>query len=295
MLFSHFEAADCCVSGIMDFWSGRHQQRVGYGGIIACGLTEEWKWFQFPLRLENLDDVSHDSEFTYKMFEEAFCLEMKPRYPFFVTTDNENKMKAAFDGRWETADHNFGGRIGCSEHALSTCLTYVLDAEPKGHCKLELKDQLMDKINIIENFYNRRDDKAKKLKRAIPEKSTTRPWRSHYNRLLAAVHNYGVYLTEDDNSVADNLSSLALLKSVFAVLDQVKLFFDRVEVDGVTSHRSFVNYLLLDMHLFGRQVDESEQRVTRNLCQDLRNQMEQKLWMYSGSPFSQSAAFLSGK
>lgn len=131
--------------------------------------------------------------------------------------------------------------------------------------------------------------------RAIPEKSTTRPWRSHYNRLLAAVHNYVVYLTEDDNSVVDNLPSLALLKSVFAVLEQVKLFFDRVKVDGVTSYLSFVNYLLLDMHLFGRQVDASEQGVTRNLCQDLRGQMGQKLWLYSGSPFSQSAAFFSGK
>ena len=217
---------DSCVSGIMDFWSGRHQQRISYGGIIACGLTEEWKWFQFPLRLENLDEISNNSEFTFKMFTEAFCMEMKPRYPFFVTTDNENKMKAAFDGRWETADCNFGGRIGCTEHALSTCLTFVLDAEPKGHCRLELQDQLLDKITTIENFYNRRDDKAKKLVRAIPEKSTTRPWRSYYNRLLAAVQNYVVYLTEEDSSVVDNLPSLALLKSVFAVLDQIKRFFD---------------------------------------------------------------------
>ena len=135
-------------------------------------------------------------------------------------------MKAAFDRRWETADRNFGGRIGCTEHAMSTCLTYVLDAEPKGHCRPELKDQLMDTINAIENFYNRRDDKAKKLVRTIPEKSTNRPWRSHYNRLLAAVHNYGVYITENDNTVMDNLPSLALLKSVFAVLEKVKLFFD---------------------------------------------------------------------
>ena len=178
--------------------------------IIACGLTDEWKWFQFPLRLENLDEVPHDSEFTFKIFDEAFCSDVKPRYPFFVTTDNENKMKAAFDGRWETADHNFGGRIGCTEHALSTCLTNVLDAEPKGHCRLELKDKLMDTINNIESFYNRRDDRAKNLVRAIPGKSTTRPWRSHYNRFLAAAHNYVVYLKEDDNSVVDNLPSLAL-------------------------------------------------------------------------------------
>ena len=178
---------------------------------------------------------------------------------------------------------------------MSTCPSFVLDAEPKGHCRLELQDQLLDKITTIENFYNRRDDKAKKLVRAIPEKSTTRPWRSYCNRLLDAVQNYVVYLTEEDSSVVDNLPSLAQLKSVFAVLDQIKRFVDWVEVDGVTSHRSFVNYLLLDMHLFGRQMDNSEQCVTRNLCQDLRVQMEHKLWIYSGMPFSQSAAFLSGR
>lgn len=35
------EAADTCVSGIMDFWSGRHLFRVGYGGIIVCELDDE--------------------------------------------------------------------------------------------------------------------------------------------------------------------------------------------------------------------------------------------------------------
>jgi len=35
------EAADTCVSGMMDFWSGRHLFRVGYGGILACG-HDKW-------------------------------------------------------------------------------------------------------------------------------------------------------------------------------------------------------------------------------------------------------------
>ncbi|KAI6658810.1 hypothetical protein LOD99_15135 [Oopsacas minuta] len=261
----------------MDFCFGRHQQRVGYGGIIACGLTDEWEWFQFPLRLENLDEIPHYPEFTFKIFDEAFCSDLKPRYPIFVTTDNENKMKAAFDGRWDTADHNF-----------------EVELVAQGmHCqRISPKYSTLNQQGTADWYYRTR---AKKLVRAIPGKSTTRPWSSHDNRFLAAVHNYVVYLKEDDNSVVDNLPSLALLKSVLTVLEQVKLFFERVEVDHVISHLSFVNYLLIDMFLFNRQIDESEYCVTGNLCQDLRGQMEQKLWMYSGSAFSQSAAFLSDK
>lgn len=285
---------DSCVSGIMDFWSGRHRERVGYGGIIVCGLDDEWKWFQFPVRLENLEDVSHDSRFTYTMFEEAFLSQVSQNYPVFVTTDNENKMKAAFDGRWETEKHNFGGRIGCIEHALSTCLTHVLDAESK-ESNSELQEQLLSKMNTVENFYNRRDDKAKKLVKAIPQKSTTRPWRFHYHRLSAAVQNYEIYLKEDDKAVCESLPSLALVKSMLDVLTQAKLFFDRVEIEGATSHRSFVNYLLLDVHLFARQVDISENRITKKVCEDLRTQMGEKLWIYCGSGFSQAAAFLSGE
>ena len=219
----------------------------------------------------------------------------KMRLPFFVTTDNENKMKAAFDGRYEeNKQWKFGGRVGCTEHALSTCVTYCMESEPKGHADAKLKSEVLDKINAVENFYNRREDKAKRLICAIPEKSGTRPWRSHYHRLKAANDNYTVYLTEDNEQVTENLPSLATLKSVLSVVSDVKTFFDRVEVEGVTSHLSFLNYLVLDLSLFNKETDSSQPSVCRNLCKALTEQMEEKLWAYCGSPFSQSAAFLTG-
>lgn len=67
--------------------------------------------------------------------------------PILCYYDNENKIKVAFDLRWETANCNFGGRIGCTEHVMATCLTYELDVEPKLHCSLELMDQLINKLN----------------------------------------------------------------------------------------------------------------------------------------------------
>jgi hypothetical protein len=44
----------------------------------------------------------------------------------------------------------------------------------------------------INTLYNRREDKAKRLICAIPQKSGTRPWRSHYQRLKAAYDNYRI-------------------------------------------------------------------------------------------------------
>ena len=197
--------------------------------------------------------LPHDGEFTFKLFEQTFCADVelsKMRLPFFVTTDNENKMKSAFDGRHEgDKQWKFSGRVGCTEHSLSTCITYCMEAEPKGHADAKLQSDLLDKINAVENFYNRREDKAKKLICVIPEKSDTRPWRSHYQRLKAAHDNYTVYLLEDSEKVTENLPSFATLKSALSVVSTVKTFFNRVEVEGVTSHLSFLNYLVLDLSL----------------------------------------------
>ena len=56
----------------------------------------------------------------------------------------------------------------------------------------------------------------------------------------------------------------------------------------------FPNYFVLDLSLFNKETDSSEPSVCRKLCADLRGQMEEKLWAYCGSPFAQSAAFLTG-
>ena len=38
----------CTISGIVDFWSARQTYLMPYGGIIACGLDQNWKWITFP-------------------------------------------------------------------------------------------------------------------------------------------------------------------------------------------------------------------------------------------------------
>ena len=91
-LFSLFSSDNSCgVSVIVDFWSGRHQHRQSYGGIIACGLTQDWKWFSFPILLSELPPCSHEGAFTFNLL----CDTVAPQHfvhPLFVCTDNEAKM-----------------------------------------------------------------------------------------------------------------------------------------------------------------------------------------------------------
>jgi len=103
-----------------------------------------------------------------------------------------------------------------------------------------------------------------------------------------------VYSQEENEQVTENIPSLATLNSALSIVSTMKTFFDRVEVEGVTSHLSFLNYLVLDLSLLTKQTDSPEPSVRRKLCADLRGQMEEKLWAYCGSPFAQSAAFLTG-
>lgn len=89
-------------------------------------------------------------------------------------------MVAAFDGRYDTAGANLAGRVGCVEQALA------------------------DITN--ENFYNKQPGLAKHLPSSIPEKSTTRPWRSYYNRFNVSVRNYSHYQLSGGPEIVDNPS-----------------------------------------------------------------------------------------
>lgn len=290
-LLSHIAGdQNAAVSLVMDYWSGKHDHRLSYGGIMACGLTSDWKWFCFPIFLSDLQSVSHDSAFTYKLLcDSILSCNATFSHPPFVCTDNEAKMVAAFDGRYESDTINLSGRIGCVEHALSICIQNVFDKSPSTALEVILKQ-----LTSIETFYNCRDDRAKTLPRAIPSKSVTRPWRFHHTRISCAVENYTAYLNESDNAVTDNLPSLGILKALLEILKFTKSFFDRLEIDGVTSHLSFLNYISLDVHLFQLIIDEATPQVSRTVCIELRNVMQQKLWPYCGSYFAQSAAYFSG-
>jgi hypothetical protein len=46
-----------------------------------------------------------------------------------------------------------------------------VDSEPKGHADAKLNSDLLEEIAAVENFYNRREDKAKRLICVIPQKS----------------------------------------------------------------------------------------------------------------------------
>lgn len=287
-LFSLFSSDNSCgVSVIVDFWSGRHQHRQSYGGIIACGLTQDWKWFSFPILLSELAPCSHDGAFTFNLL----CDTVAPQHfvhPLFVCTDNEAKMCAAFDGR-HLSTVNFGGRIGCVEHALSTCVKDVFEKSPAAAL-----EALLSQLTAVENFYGTRDDRAKRLARSIPEKCVTRPWRYHYSRLLAAVDNYVVYREEPESAVVDNLPSLGVLKSLLLILNYTTQFFNRLENDGVTAHQSFLNYFSLDANLLNLIIDPATPQISLLVCQQLREVMRQKLWPYCGSSFSQAASYFSG-
>ena len=74
------------------------------GGIIACGLDQNWETITFPLSIIDIDNnESHTAQFTYSYFVQEFLVESTTfSSPFFVCADNAATMKAAFDGRFDT-------------------------------------------------------------------------------------------------------------------------------------------------------------------------------------------------
>ena len=95
---------DCAILGIVDFWSARQTYLLPYGGIIACGLDQNWKWITFPLSIINIDNnESHTAQFTHSFFVRKFLVESTTfSSPLFVCTNNAPTMTAAFDGRFDT-------------------------------------------------------------------------------------------------------------------------------------------------------------------------------------------------
>ena len=76
-------------------------------------------------------------------------------------------MKAAFDGRFCDERFNFAGRVGCVEHALSTCIIDVFDKEAQVDLRF-----VIDQLSTVETLYNKRPGLARDLPLTIPEKST---------------------------------------------------------------------------------------------------------------------------
>jgi len=280
---------DCETSCLIDYWSARHRYLTPYAGVIGCGIDENFQYFEFPLCLKTLDDESKDAVFTFNFLKNELNFASFSS-PLFVCTDNEAKMKAAYDGRYDDENFNFGGRVGCTEHSLSTCIEYVFEKCPHQ----ALKD-LLQQMSTIENFYNRRQGLAKQLPFSIPEKSTTRPWRFFYTRFNSFVGNYFRYQECSEPVVVDSLPQLPKIREVLDVLTDAKFFFDKMEADGPTAHLSYLNFLALDVKLLRKQTGiNSKLSISTELAKNLREEIGDKLWPYCGSPLAKAAAYLTG-
>ena len=283
---------ECAISGIVDFWSARQTYLLPYGGIIACGLDQNWKWITFPLSLLNIDsNQSHTAQFTNSFFAREFLVESSTfSSPLFVCTDNAATMIAAFDGRFDTDTEIH--RSGCTEHRLSTCIT---DSFSRG--VISELDQFMDQVSFIETYYNTRQAKASKLPFSIPTKSATREWRSYHRRFNAHLKNYSHYLNEGDEEFSNHIPNIAQVKGMLYIHEKFKTFFDKLEIDCPTSHLILLLYFLLDYQLYKVTVGIDEgtsSSMVKKYCQNFHKIIGEKLWPYCGSSLAVTALFLTG-
>ena len=66
---------DIGVSSMVDYWSARHGNLMAYGGVLACGISKEFEWFSFPLRIDEISPVqAKDSMFTYDFLTETIFI-----------------------------------------------------------------------------------------------------------------------------------------------------------------------------------------------------------------------------
>ena len=136
---------------------------------------------------------------------------------------------------------------------------------------------------------------AKNLPYSIPEKSTTRSWRSYFTRFNAIVRNYSHYQLSGQSELVDNIPPLELCKSQLEIMTDAKYFLDKLEINSPTSHLSFLSYLTLDIKLYRKQVGIDEIfSLSNKTAGQLRESMRNKVWPYSGSYFSKTAAFFTG-
>ena len=259
--------------------------------LIVCGVDDTFEWFRFPLRLESPGNEKKDARYTFDFVSNSVGgLNRKFKNPFLICSDNEAKMIAAFDGRYDTDGVELAGRIGCVEHALSTYINDIYEKDAQKELKL-----FIEQISKIETFYNKRPGLAKSLPYSIPEKSTTRPWRSYFNRFNSFVRNYSHYQLSGESELVDNLPPLELCKSQLEIMTDAKYFLYKLQVNGPTSHFSLLSYLTLDKKLHKKEVGIDEIfSFSNKTTRQLREAMGNKVWPYSGSCLSKTAAFFTG-
>ena len=159
------------------------------------------------------------------------------------------------------------------------------------------RDQFMNQLLFIETYYDTRQAKASQLPFSIPTKSTTREWRSYYRRFNAHLKNHSHYCKEDDEEFLNHIPNFAQIKGMLYIHSKFKTFFDKLEVDGATSHLILFLCFIVDYQLYKVIVDidkETSSSMVKKYCQSFHSIIGEKLWPYCGSSFAASAAFLTG-
>ena len=59
------QRADFGLAGIIDYWSARHTYLISYCAVVVCGLDDNFNWFNFPIKLENLGKEKKDACHTF--------------------------------------------------------------------------------------------------------------------------------------------------------------------------------------------------------------------------------------
>ena len=155
----------------------------------------------------------------------------------------------------------------------------------------------MDQLSFIETYYNTRQAKASQLPFSIPTKSATREWRSYYRRLNAHLKNYSHYFNEDDEEFLNHIPNFAQIKGMLYMHKKFKTFFDKLEIDGATSHLILLLYFVLDYQLYKVIIDinkETSSSMVKKYCQKFHDIIAEKFCAYCGSSFAVTAAFLTG-
>lgn len=105
------------------------------------------------------------------------------------------------------------------------------------------------------------------------------------------------YFNEDDEEFLNHIPNIAKVKGLLYIHEKFKTYFDKVEIDGATSHLILLLYFLLDYQLYKVIVDidkETSSTMVKKYCQNFHKIIGEKLWPYCGSPLAVTAAFLTG-
>ena len=105
-------------------------------------IRSQIRLVSLPTTLETFGNEKKDARHTFDFFSNSVG-EPSRKFvnPFFICSDNEAKMIAAFDGRYDTNGPDLAGQVGCVKHALAICISDVFEKDAQKDLKLFIKDR----------------------------------------------------------------------------------------------------------------------------------------------------------